>query len=153
MADCWCSAGLLAPKEEREPDKILEAIERYRVTTMHFVPSMLHVFLDYLSVTGNGHKTASLKQVFTSGEALKSTHANTFHELVKDVKLVNLYGPTEATIDVTYFNCPPEEVSAIPIGKPIDNTKMYILDSNLRMVPVGVMGELCISGDGVARDI
>uniref|UniRef100_UPI001EFA0991 amino acid adenylation domain-containing protein n=1 Tax=Bacillus wiedmannii TaxID=1890302 RepID=UPI001EFA0991 len=151
----WSIAGaqlvFLAPKEEREPDKILEAIERYGVTTMHFVPSMLHVFLDYLGVTGNGYKAASLKQVFTSGEALKSTHANTFHELVKGVKLVNLYGPTEATIDVTYFNCPPEEISSIPIGKPIDNTKMYIVDSHLCMVPVGVMGELCISGDGVAR--
>ncbi|MCP3742349.1 amino acid adenylation domain-containing protein [Rossellomorea sp. BNER] len=89
--------------------------------------------------------------MFTSGEVLKTTHANTFHKLVKDVRLVNLYGPTEATIDVTFFNCPPEQLSSIPIGKPIDNTKMYIVDRHLHMVPVGVMGELCISGDGVAR--
>ncbi|MDW7614145.1 amino acid adenylation domain-containing protein [Peribacillus simplex] len=151
----WSIAGskvvFLGPKEEREPEKILEAINRYDVTTIHFVPSMLHVFLEHLKVTGNVSKTDSLKQVFTSGEALKTTHANTFCEVVENVNLINLYGPTEATIDVTYFNCPKEKCSTIPIGKPIDNTKMHIVDKNLNLVPIGSVGELCISGDGLAR--
>ncbi|MDW7617333.1 amino acid adenylation domain-containing protein [Peribacillus simplex] len=151
----WSIVGstvvLLAPKQEKEPVKILEAIYHYDVTTMHFVPSMLHVFLDYLKVTGNMTKASSLKQVFTSGEALKTTHANIFHEVVEKVNLINLYGPTEATIDVTYYNCPSEKQTSIPIGRPIDNTKMYIVDENLKLVPLGVVGELCISGDGVAR--
>ncbi|MCP5046962.1 MAG: amino acid adenylation domain-containing protein, partial [bacterium] len=151
---CIC---LLKPGEEKNPPAIRGTIERLHVTTIHFVPSMLHVFLDYLEstpVTGPVFMP-TLRRVFSSGEALQVFHVEQFNRLVntkRGTRLINLYGPTEATVDVSYFNCPshglPEQ---IPIGKPIDNIRLKILDRNLRLQPIGIPGELCISGVGVAR--
>ncbi|WP_434284401.1 condensation domain-containing protein, partial [Clostridium botulinum] len=91
------------------------------------------------------------RQVFSSGEALNFKQVEKFYkEFGNGKKLINLYGPTEATIDVSYFDCINDGKRVIPIGKPIDNTKLYILKNN-EPVPVGVSGELYIAGDGLAR--
>ncbi|MGD2093241.1 MAG: amino acid adenylation domain-containing protein, partial [Candidatus Aminicenantes bacterium] len=157
----WSTRGasvcLLAPQEEKSPEAILEAISKSKVTTMHFVPSMLNAFLVYLGSGGDIDRLASLRRVFSSGEALLAHHVERFYKLLlvnekKDVKLVNLYGPTEATIDVSYFNCAKDEhPSDIPIGKPIDNIRLYIIDKAMCLQLVRIAGELCIAGDGLAR--
>ena len=144
----------LEPGAEKDPGKIVESIEKNRITVIHFVPSMLNAFLEYLKVTGETRKIASLKQVFASGEALTAAQVRTFKMLFgkRTVKLANLYGPTEATIDVSYFDCITEEdLEIIPIGKPIDNIQLLIFNKQMQLQPVGVAGELYIAGVGLAR--
>ncbi|ACL76665.1 non-ribosomal peptide synthetase [Ruminiclostridium cellulolyticum] len=155
----WSIAGakvcFLEPGAEKDPGKIVEAIEKNNITVIHFVPSMLGVFLEYLNQTGEVSRVAGLKQVFASGEALTPSQVKAFRSLLSknETRLANLYGPTEATIDVSYFDCDTEdELDSIPIGKPIDNTKLLIMDKNMQLQPVGVTGELCIGGNCLARE-
>lgn len=146
---------MLEPHAQKYPDKIVEYIEKYKITTMHFVPSMLNAFLEYVDVSNTNNKLKSLKRVFASGEALTIEQVQKYNQLVYPVNsalLINLYGPTEATVDVSYFNCyPTPENKIIPIGKPIDNTHLYVLDSNLNILPIGIPGELYIAGVQLAR--
>ncbi|NIM16561.1 MAG: amino acid adenylation domain-containing protein [Candidatus Aminicenantes bacterium] len=151
------SQYLLIPGGEKDPAAIVEAIEKNNITTMHFVPSMLNMFLGYIEANDNAlYQGTSLKQVFASGEALTLHQAEKFNELVykrtKKAVLINLYGPTEATVDVSYYNCPTREnPDKIPIGKPIDNTKLLVVDHKNGLQAIGVSGELCITGDQLAR--
>jgi amino acid adenylation domain-containing protein len=149
----WMTRGasvcLPAPGAEREPAALVTAIDQHGVTTTHFVPSMLGGFLDY--VAGAGTRLASLRQVFASGEALAPHHVRRFSQVLPHAQLVNLYGPTEATVDVTHHPCGRDDEHLVPIGRPIDNTRIHILDTALRPQPVGVPGELCIAGVGLAR--
>jgi surfactin family lipopeptide synthetase A len=155
----WAFEGaslcLLEPGGEKNPAVLVDTIDREKVTVMHFVPSMLNIFLEYLEQRGISRRLASLKQVFASGEALKPQHAETFHSLLfkgNGTRLANLYGPTEATVDVSYFDCfQAGGFDPIPIGKPIDNTRLYILDHRGRLSLPGTAGELCIAGVGLAR--
>ena len=146
---------LLKPRGERDPEAVIEAIEKHGITTMHFVPSMLNVFLDFLASSGETARVARLRQVFASGEALGVHQANRFNEMLsgQGARLINLYGPTEATVDVTHYPCTAGVVHerTIPIGKPIENIRIYIVDEKMRSQPVGVAGELCIAGVGLAR--
>lgn len=151
----WATEGskvvFLKDGDEKDPAKIIEHIVAFSVSVMHFVPSMLTQFLEYLeSEPESINQLKSLKVVYASGEALNIAANTKFHELLENTKLINLYGPTEATIDVTYFECS-KKLDVIPIGKPIDNTKMYILDHQHNIVPVGVEGTIFIAGAGVAR--
>lgn len=147
--------ALLTPGGEKEPETIVKAIERYKITTIHFVPSMLNAFLEYVEILPTLKRLASLRQVFASGEALNLKQVDKFNYLLhkeNGTTLHNLYGPTEATVDVTYFDClPDDELNLIPIGKPIDNIQIYVLDRYQNFQPVGIPGELCIAGDGLAR--
>ncbi|WP_194972389.1 non-ribosomal peptide synthetase [Aquiflexum lacus] len=146
------SVSMLEPGGEKQPEKIVSTIEASQVTVLHFVPSMLEVFLEFLdSSTENILKLSSLKQVYTSGEALKAEQVKRFKELLPNVSLMNLYGPTEASIDVSYYACETAEEMNIPIGKPIDNTALYVLDPTHHLVPYGTVGEVCIGGVGLAR--
>ncbi|WP_019640671.1 non-ribosomal peptide synthetase [Paenibacillus fonticola] len=156
----WAYAGasayFLAPGAEKESDAIVRAIERHEVTTLHFVPSMLHLFLAYLEKQPDRIVALrSLRFVFTSGEELLPDQASRFNALLNEkvaTKLINLYGPTEATVDVSVFDCSNgETLRTVPIGKPIDNTRLYILDASGRLLPPGIPGELTIGGVGVAR--
>ncbi|MFD0589643.1 amino acid adenylation domain-containing protein [Paenibacillus sp. GCM10027627] len=155
----WSFVGarlcLLVPGGEKDPDALVSAIAEHGVTTMHFVPSMLHLFLSHSGVASAGGKLASLNTVFASGEALTPDMAIKFKAVIggpHEAKLINLYGPTEATVDVSYFDCSePEGLSSIPIGKPIDNISLYIMSDAMKLQPVGVAGELCIGGVGLAR--
>jgi D-alanine--poly(phosphoribitol) ligase subunit 1 len=122
------------------------------VSVMHFVPSMLNVFLEYLDAKGPQATQAlvSLRQVFASGEALTPSHVRKFNALL-DARLANLYGPTEATVDVTYFDCPRgRDFDVIPIGRAIDNIRLYVIRDG-REAATGETGELCIAGVGLAR--
>ncbi|RIU88535.1 AMP-binding protein [Oceanobacillus picturae] len=145
----------LIPGGEKDPEAIVSAIERNQVTTMHFVPSMLNAFIDYIDGNIEIKRFSSLKQVFASGEALKLHQVEAFNSLfgsTNGTKLVNLYGPTEATVDVSYFDCSTDqELASVPIGKPIDNIELYVVNQHNKLMSVGVPGELCIAGVGLAR--
>ena len=156
----WALTGatlcFLMPGGERYPLAIVETIRKHHVSVMHFVPSMLNVFLEYLdgkaaSVVGS---LASVRLVFASGEALAPSHVRKFNDIFvgKTVaRLTNLYGPTEATVDVSYFNCPTlNEFECIPIGRPINNIRLYVIKDG-QQVAIGDAGELCIAGVGLAR--
>jgi amino acid adenylation domain-containing protein len=135
------------PGGHQDSRYLVECIRRNAITTLHFVPSMLQVFLEDPKV----ETCRGLVRVFCSGEALPSELVKRFHSRL-DAALHNLYGPTEASVDVTYHACerggvPPR----IPIGRPIANTRIHLLDRHLKPVPVGVPGELHIGGIGLAR--
>ncbi|MFD3706628.1 amino acid adenylation domain-containing protein [Nocardia sp. NPDC058658] len=134
------------PERHRDSGYLVDVITRYQVTVSHFVPSMLGAFL---TDPGAGRCT-SLRTVVTSGEALTAELRDTLFATLS-AELHNLYGPTEAAIDVTYFDCVRGDVDPIiPIGRPIANTQIHVVDGNLNPVPVGVVGELYIGGIGVA---
>lgn len=154
----WAFAGakqcLLAPGVEKDPARLIDTIERHRVTTMHFVPSMLQAFLDYVEVTGCSARLASLRQVFASGEALGAHQIERFNRLLGGsarARLINLYGPTEATVDVSHFACDSQPALNVPIGYPIDNIRLHVVDARLQPLPLDLPGELCIAGVGLAR--
>ncbi|MCH5454748.1 amino acid adenylation domain-containing protein, partial [Bacillus toyonensis] len=158
---CWwyfqgATLNFLQPGGEKDPEIIIDEIERNNVTVIHFVPSMLQAFLDYLQF-GDNHvkRLKSIQKVFSSGEALTTQHVNRFNEIWrgnKQITLSNLYGPTEATIHVSYYDCPKScEVKSIPIGRPVDNIQLYIIDQDQQLQPVSVPGELCIAGEGLAN--
>ncbi|WP_081276485.1 non-ribosomal peptide synthetase [Rhodococcus opacus] len=133
------------PDGHRDPAYLERVIRAESVTTVHFVPSMLAVFLAGAHVVGCN----SLRRVFTSGEALPPVTAANLHR-VSGAELHNLYGPTEAAVDVTYYETGPDETT-VPIGAPVWNTHTYVLDGRLRPVPVGVAGELYLGGVQLAR--
>ncbi len=140
---------------EGDPQKILEIIKIKNVSILHFVPSMLNVFLSYIDTNKINLSNDSLKKVFTSGEVLAVDSVNRFKRLfsVNGPELHNLYGPTEAAIDVTYFDCDNLSKSSkfVPIGKSIANNKVFIADKNLNEVPKGEEGEIVIQGINLAR--
>ncbi|MEV6596511.1 amino acid adenylation domain-containing protein [Actinoplanes sp. NPDC051346] len=158
----WAVEGarvaLLPPGAEKEPGRILRAVAEHGVTVLHFVPSMFGPFLDLLeSAPERRAEAASLRYVFCSGEALPATLVERYNRVFATAgapRLVNLYGPTEATVDVSFFDCPADAtrpVRRVPIGRPIDNHRLYVLDLDDQPQPVGVVGELCIAGAGLAR--
>jgi amino acid adenylation domain-containing protein len=136
------------PQGHKDPCYLIQSIRQHQITTVHFVPSMLQVFLEHPEASG----CSTLERVVCSGEALSSGLVRRLQELLPHAELHNLYGPTEATVDVTAWRCPPDsQPRVIPIGKPIANTQVYILDGYQKPVPIGVRGEIYIGGVGVAR--
>ncbi|RKP48143.1 non-ribosomal peptide synthetase, partial [Trinickia fusca] len=136
------------PGAHRDADYLTDIVSRHQITTMHFVPSMLSGFLDAPGV----HRCTSLVRIVCSGEALPAATARRCQTLLPQAQLHNLYGPTEAAIDVTAWTCPVDfDGEAVPIGKPIANTRLYVLDEHHAPVPIGAVGELYIGGVGVAR--
>ncbi len=134
------------PGGHRDTDYLVNVICEQGVTTLHFVPSMLHYFLED---RGAG-SCDSLKRVICSGEALPYALQEQFFSKMK-AELHNLYGPTEAAVDVTYWKCQSgSDLKIVPIGRPVANTRMFILDHHMHPVPVGVPGELHIGGVQVA---
>ncbi|HEY5029379.1 MAG TPA: amino acid adenylation domain-containing protein, partial [Candidatus Angelobacter sp.] len=136
------------PGGHQEPGYIATLIQEQQVTTLHFVPSMLSVFLDEERASG----CKSLRRVICSGEALGTELARRCLASMPWVELHNLYGPTEAAIDVTYWKCMADDTRAsVPIGKPIANMRVYVVDKGMEPVSAGVPGELCLGGVGLAR--
>jgi surfactin family lipopeptide synthetase A len=156
----WALQGatlcFLMPGGERNPLAIVETIRKHHVSVMHFVPSMLNMFLEYLGGKDDGvlGSLASVRQLFASGEALAPSHVRKFNDVWGNktgARLTNLYGPTEATVDVSYFDCPAHnDFEIIPIGRPIHNIRFYVIRDG-RQVAIGETGELCIAGVGLGR--
>ena len=139
---------LARPGGHRDPLYLRRLIQDAGVTVVHFVPSMLQVFLDERDLE---QCCRTLRHVFTSGEALPEQVARRCLSRLA-CRLHNLYGPTEASVEATYWECRPgDPPGPVPIGKPIANMKTYVLDPRLHPLPVGVAGELYLGGIGVAR--
>ncbi len=136
-----------APGAHRDPTQLIELITAQRITTLHFVPSMLQAFVQDPHVA----QCSSLKRIVCSGEALPVDAQQQVFAKLPNASLYNLYGPTEAAIDVTHWTCVEEGRDSVPIGQPIANLGTYILDDELSPVPVGVTGELYLAGEGLAR--
>ncbi|MCJ8269726.1 MAG: amino acid adenylation domain-containing protein, partial [Psychrosphaera sp.] len=135
------------PQGHTDPEYMCQLIQRHGITKTHFVPSMLGVILQ----VDVFKQSSSIEQIFCSGEALQQGHVLGFRAALPQAKLHNLYGPTEAAIDVSYWDCSGDISRVVPIGKPIDNIQLIVLDRHLNMVPEGAVGELHIGGDGLAR--
>ncbi len=135
------------PGGHQDAAYLVKLIREQQITTVHFVPSMLQLFVEQAGV----ESCRSLRNVICSGEALRYELQERFFARV-NAKLHNLYGPTEAAVDVTYWECRRGgDQQIVPIGRPIANLQMYALDREMRPVPIGVAGELYIGGIGVGR--
>jgi amino acid adenylation domain-containing protein len=136
------------PGGHQDSDYLVKAIAEAGVTILQLVPTLLQMLVKERGLEECG----SLKRVFCGGEALTRSLADSFHERLGGVELYNLYGPTEAAIDATWWKCGAgSEGSGVPIGRPIANLNIFILDGEMKPVPVGVKGELYIGGEGLAR--
>ncbi len=137
------------PDGHKDPAYLVDAIQRERITSCHFVPSMLGPFLDHPQAAS----CVSLRHVFASGEALPYAHVRRFYDTLPQAKLHNLYGPTEASVEVSYWDCPrePDPRRLVPIGRPVANTQLRVLDRRGEALPVGVVGELYLGGTQLAR--
>ncbi|MGE5343979.1 MAG: amino acid adenylation domain-containing protein [Candidatus Omnitrophota bacterium] len=150
----FMGGGRLAVLEkgfEKDPDVILNTIERRLVTHINFVPSMFNAFIGYLN-TRNRYRLSSLKYIFLAGEALLPELVKKFNDLNTSVKLENIYGPTESTVYASWYSLSRENKSnTVPIGKPLPNIKLSILNKYGHLQSIGIAGELWISGQGLAR--
>ncbi|MFB9394363.1 amino acid adenylation domain-containing protein, partial [Streptomyces coeruleoprunus] len=135
------------PGGHRDPAYVAGLIREAGVSTVHFVPSMLEVFLREPAAG----ECAGLRRVVCSGEALPTSVVERFFEVFDGVELHNLYGPTEASVDVTSWECAPGRGGSVPIGRPVANTRVFVLDGGLSPVSPGVVGELYLAGVQLAR--
>ncbi len=137
---------LAKPGGHQDPEYLAGLIAAEQVTTIHFVPAMLDAFTELADPAA----CTTLTRVICSGEALTAAQRDRFAATF-GAPLFNLYGPTETSVDSTWWPCDQECEGPPPIGKPISNTRVYVLDERLRPVPPGVTGELYIAGAGLAR--
>lgn len=143
------------PEAHRDPLAMQQFFAEYGVTTTHFVPSMLAAFVASLTPQTARQNCATLKQVFCSGEALPADLCREWQQLTS-APLHNLYGPTEAAVDVSWYPAFGEELaqvrgSSVPIGYPVWNTGLRILDAMMHPVPPGVAGDLYLTGIQLAQ--
>ncbi|NIM13228.1 MAG: amino acid adenylation domain-containing protein [Candidatus Aminicenantes bacterium] len=154
----WIPVGgkglFLPPGGEKDLAVIVKAIAHHWATTIDFIPSMLKLFLEYLENRDSFHLVSSLRWVLVGVEAVAVELVKKFNDtlLMKfGTRLINAYGPTEATVEVTHFDCSEiGDLEIVPIGKPIANVLVYILDRYLRPQPIGIAGELSIGGQTLA---
>ncbi|MBZ4423334.1 non-ribosomal peptide synthetase, partial [Myxococcus sp. RHSTA-1-4] len=152
--ECWASLMVgaplvLAPPEaHRDPAALVACVVRQRITHLQVVPSMLRFMLEEEGLLNATH----LRWLFCGGEALATELATRMRARLPQTRLVNLYGPTETTIDATSAAATGQETGAtVPVGRPVANTRVYVLDGHLRPVPPGAPGELFIGGAQLAH--
>ncbi|MCX4172667.1 MULTISPECIES: non-ribosomal peptide synthetase [Paraburkholderia] len=145
--------AIAASGDHRDPARLVSAIETHRVTTLHFVPSMLAAFVAHLEDFKAAARCASIERIVASGEALAPELVARVTQLLPNARLYNLYGPTEAAIDVSHWTCGAGDANAmsVPIGHPIANLQLHVLDAALQPLSQGAIGELYLGGAGLAR--
>ncbi|PLP98564.1 non-ribosomal peptide synthetase, partial [Cupriavidus pauculus] len=138
-----------APAEHRDPQRLCELVRAHGVTTVHFVPSMLQLWIEEPGLAA----CSTLRRVFSGGEALSPALCVRVLHALPNVRFDNRYGPSEATINATWWRCDgaTPALTRVPIGTPIPDSAVRILDARLNPVPPGVPGELYLGGEGVAR--
>lgn len=137
--------AIARPDGHKDPRYLVQALQQHEITTTHFVPAMLQAFLAQSPAA-----LPALRRVFASGEALPASVQREFHQHYPQVALHNLYGPTEAAVDVSHWSCVDGD-EVVPIGRPVANTRLYLLDAALQPVPVGCSAEIYIAGVQLAR--
>ncbi|WP_226478064.1 non-ribosomal peptide synthetase [Pseudomonas sp. MWU16-30323] len=142
-----CRLVLAGPGEHRDPHRIAQLVQEHGVTTLHFVPPLLQLFVDEPLAA----ECTSLRRLFSGGEALPAELRNRVLAQWPAVQLHNRYGPTETAINVTHWQCQVEDGERSPIGRPLGNVICRVLDDQFNPLPAGVPGELCIGGIGLAR--
>jgi len=138
---------LAKPEGHKEPLYLSQLIQEEQISIIHFTPSMLNGFVQVIE--SQKIQLSSLRHLFCSGEALNTSIVHKAQTLLPKVEIHNLYGPTEASIDVLFHDCVDQKI--VYLGKPIANTRAYVLDAQSRLLSVGSRGELHIAGDGLAR--
>ncbi|UCH98458.1 MAG: amino acid adenylation domain-containing protein [Candidatus Aminicenantes bacterium] len=134
-----------------EPTTFLTQLNQHRMTILEVVPSYLSVMLDLISREPH-HVPPTLKYLLVTGEEVKPSLVKRWFELYPHIKMVNAYGPTEASDDITHYIMEKAaDLERIPLGKPVQNLNIYIVDNDMNLCPVGVVGEICVSGVGVGR--
>ncbi|MDU9405875.1 non-ribosomal peptide synthetase [Pseudomonas sp. zfem004] len=142
-----CKLVLAGPGEHRDPQRIAQLIQQHGVTTLHFVPPLLQVFVQEPLAAA----CTSLRRLFSGGEALSAALRDRVLQLLPQVQLHNRYGPTETAINVTHWHCQASDGERSPIGRPLGNVLCRVLDDEFELTPPGVPGELCLGGAGLAR--
>ncbi|MDH1658192.1 non-ribosomal peptide synthetase [Pseudomonas mosselii] len=142
-----CRLVLAGPGEHRDPQRIAQLIQQHGVTTLHFVPPLLQVFVQEPLAAG----CTSLRRLFSGGEALSAVLRDRVLQLLPQVQLHNRYGPTETAINVTHWHCQASDGARSPIGRPLGNVLCRVLDDEFELSAPGVPGELCLGGAGLAR--
>ena len=142
-----CRLVLAGPGEHRDPHRIAQLVQEHGVTTLHFVPPLLQLFVDEPLAA----ECTSLRRLFSGGEALPAELRNRVLAQLPAVQLHNRYGPTETAINVTHWHCQAQDGERSPIGRPLGNVICRVLDDQFNPLPAGVPGELCIGGIGLAR--
>ncbi|WP_129933703.1 MULTISPECIES: non-ribosomal peptide synthetase [unclassified Pseudomonas] len=142
-----CKLVLAGPGEHRDPQRIAALVQAYGVTTLHFVPPLLQVFVQ----EPQAGACSSLRRVFSGGEALSATLRDRVLQVLPQVQLHNRYGPTETAINVTHWHCQVVDGERSPIGRPLGNVLCRVLDDELELSAPGVPGELYLGGAGLAR--
>jgi len=136
------------PGGHQDPEYLARAVAEEGITVLQLVPSMLQIFLQEPDAAA----CTSLRRLFCGGEALPAVLEERFRELLPEVELTNLYGPTEVSIDATFWRCDGSSAQGIvPIGRPLCNVEVQVLDGSFLPLPIGVPGELYIGGAGLAR--
>ena len=137
----------------RDPELLFNHLKTEKITILEIVPSLLSAFLDVVSEkSADDRNLTDLRWIVTTGEEVSVKIVNRWFEFYKDIKMLNAYGPTEASDDITHYIIDKglnQEVERVPIGKPVTNMKIYIIDKKNKLVPIGVKGEICVTGIGV----
>jgi len=144
------SVSIISDEVVRDPVALPAEIERYGTTVWEVVPSLLQAILEETQQP----ELAALRWMIVTGEALKPELCRQWLQFYPRIPMLNAYGPTECSDDVTHYRVqdqPPPEVSRMPIGWPLANTRLYVLDREFELEPVGVAGEICVAGTGVGR--
>jgi amino acid adenylation domain-containing protein/non-ribosomal peptide synthase protein (TIGR01720 family) len=148
------SLVIAKPDGHKDPNYLAQLIGKHKVTTTHFVPSLLKVLIDLANADKQiKNNLSSLNKIFCAGEALNIEIVRSCSKSLQ-VELFNIYGPTESAIFATHYKCQMDvlqKMNLVPIGKGVDNSQVYILDNNLNPCPIGAPGELYLGGAGLAR--
>ncbi len=145
------SLVLISDGKETDPAYLWQAIKKYKIDQVHFVPSMLSVFMSWVEKNKEvGKETFLCENVIVSGEELRADLVRRFIAVFCETAIYNLYGPAECTIDVSYHRCRPGE-KIVPIGKPIWNTQLKTVNQKRQEIPFGYIGEILILGDLVGK--
>lgn len=143
---------IMEPDGEKNPELILQYINRYQITHINFVPTMFRLFLELFSNKENVAKAKSLKWIFVGGEAITPDTIEMYFRTEISARLENVYGPTECTMWASNYSITAcEEAVNVSIGSPLNEIRWYVTDKNNRLQMIGVPGELCLSGVGLAR--
>jgi len=131
---------------------LLEKVAKDAVTTLQLVPSYLSLVIDIVKFDRKAYSLENVNNLVVCGEAVSPALVKEWLELFPNIPITNAYGPAEASDDISLHKMYRyEEMSTVPIGKPAENCRIYIVDNKMRLQPIGVKGEICVSGIGVGR--